>query len=72
MEYWQLSNAMYAMSCMLTAYAEINGMTAENMQRQALGQSMAYTEKDFNGALHRNSADWNSIVTQMQGGSIGV
>lgn len=23
------------------------GMMAENMQRQALGESMAYTEKDF-------------------------
>jgi len=29
------------------------GMQAENMQRQALGESMAYTEEDFQ-RLHRN------------------
>lgn len=32
---------------MLQAEIEMNGMIAENKQREALGQSMAYTERDF-------------------------
>ena len=31
----------------LAANARVKGMVAENMQRQALGQSMAYTSSDF-------------------------
>lgn len=33
---------------------EAMGMMAENMQRQALDQSMAYTEKDFRDLLTPN------------------
>lgn len=33
---------------MLAEYARIEGMKAENMQRQALGESMAYGEAAFN------------------------
>lgn len=33
---------------MLAAYARIEGMKAENLQRQALGESMAYGEDAFN------------------------
>ena len=32
---------------MLQAEIEMNGMIAENKQREALGQSMAYSEQDF-------------------------
>lgn len=32
---------------LLVAEIEMNGMIAENKQREALGQSMAYTEQDF-------------------------
>lgn len=31
--------------------AEVAGMVAENKQREALGQSMAYTESDFLKAM---------------------
>lgn len=31
----------------LAAQARVAGMTAENQQREALGQSMAYTSHDF-------------------------
>lgn len=34
-------------SLVLAAYVEALGMQAENMQRSALGESMAYTESDF-------------------------
>mgnify|MGYP000932374932 CR=1 FL=1 len=32
-------------------YAEISGMNAENMQRQVLSQSMAYTEEQYFNVL---------------------
>ena len=31
----------------LAAHARVQGMAAENAQREALGQSMAYTADDF-------------------------
>ena len=37
------AGAEYGRQVLITAM----GMQAENMQRQALGQSMAYTEEDF-------------------------
>jgi hypothetical protein len=36
----------------LAANARILGMQAENMQRQAVGQSMAFVEKDFACEAH--------------------
>lgn len=38
------------LQCLVTisaANARVAGMTAENTQRQVLGQSMAYTDSDF-------------------------
>ena len=52
-----------AQCSMLSAYAEIQGMIAENKQRELLGQSMAYDEKAFEEAMARNGAHWNQIVT---------
>jgi hypothetical protein len=36
-----------ALALIAAEQARIAGMTAENMQRQAVGSSMAYTEQDF-------------------------
>lgn len=35
------------LALILAVQAEIEGMKAENMQRQILGHSMAYSENDF-------------------------
>ena len=40
-----LGHSKFAM--VLAAHARVAGMTAENQQREALGQSMAYTAADF-------------------------
>lgn len=40
-----LGHGKYAL--VLAAQARVAGMTAENPQREALGQSMAYTSHDF-------------------------
>ena len=37
----------YALALIAAAQARIAGMTAENMQRQAVGSSMAYDEAAF-------------------------
>lgn len=39
--------AVKRLALVLATQAEIEGMKAENMQRQAQGDSMAFTEKDF-------------------------
>jgi hypothetical protein len=38
---------LYFQMRMLQAEIEMNGMIAENKQRECLEQSMAYTEEDF-------------------------
>jgi hypothetical protein len=38
---------------LIQAEIEMNGMVAENKQREVLGQSMAYTEKDFIGLIDK-------------------
>jgi len=43
---------MYCYGMMLAEQGIIEAMKAENMQREALGQSMAYTEKDFYGCIN--------------------
>lgn len=40
-----LGHSKFAM--VLAAHARVQGMVAENHQREALGQSMAYTAADF-------------------------
>lgn len=40
-----LGHSKFAM--VLAAHARVQGMVAENHQREALGQSMAYTSHDF-------------------------
>lgn len=44
------------------AVAEIAGMEADNMQRQALGQSMAWTKADFEQIPYRYGIDQNSVL----------
>lgn len=59
----QMRRITLAQCAMLSAYAEIQAMIAENKQREALGQSMAYDESAFLEVMARNGANWNDIVT---------
>ncbi len=56
-----------AQCAMLSAYAEIQGMIAANSEREAAGLSLAYDEKAFNEVMTRNGAQWNEIVTLVNG-----
>ena len=42
-----MDNLLYFKMQLLQAEIAMNGMIAENKQREAEGASMAYTEKDF-------------------------
>ena len=44
-EAWLLANE----ASLLRIQCTLAGMTAENIQRQILGHSLAYSEKDFEG-----------------------
>jgi hypothetical protein len=48
------------------AIAEIEGMKAENMQREAVGNSMAYTEESFLKVIDENRLGHNDVVADLQ------
>ena len=58
--------AAYIMAQAACANAEVAGMTAENMQRAALGQSMAYDESAFVAVIENYSIHHNSVVEWMR------
>ena len=47
------------------ALIKMEAMKAENMQRQILGQSMAYNEKDFTGLIDKYGIHHNGVLTQL-------
>lgn len=49
------------------AQIEAHGMVAENMQRKALGQPMAYDLNAFAAVITKYGIDHNSVVTFMRG-----
>lgn len=54
--------AAYVMGQAACLIAEVLGMHAENMQREHRGESMAYTEKDFDNAIGRSGCHHNSTI----------
>lgn len=46
---------------LLQAEIEMNGMIVENKQREHLGQSMAYTEKDFTALIEKHQIHHNAF-----------
>lgn len=56
-------NSALLISQSVCAMIEAMGMQAENKQREALGQSMAYAEKDFQAIIERSVIGWNAAIT---------
>jgi len=52
---------LYFQMNMLQAEIEMNGMVAENKQREILGQSMAYAKKDFSDLIEKHSIYHNAF-----------
>ena len=61
-----ISNAAFLQSQAACAMAESAAMTAENMQRQHLGQSMAYVEKDFMDRIDKYGIGHNAALTTLR------
>ena len=59
--------AAYIISQSAAAHIKALGMQAENMQREALGQSMAYDEAAFDNLIQEHGLDHNSVVSVLRG-----
>lgn len=60
-----IRQAVYVFSQSICALAEIEGMKAANMQRQATGDSMAYNDADFVKVLERYEVGDNSVTARL-------
>ena len=58
--------AAYITAQAACAIAEIEGMKAENMQREALGQSMAYVFDDFFAITEKYPIHHNAVIEWMR------
>ena len=54
-------DVIYFQMNMLQAEIEMNGMIAENKQREVLGNSMAYTHEDFMKLIEKYSIYHNAF-----------
>lgn len=58
--------AAYTMAQAACALAEIEGMKAENMQRELRGESMAYVFDDFFAITEKYPIHHNAVVAWMR------
>lgn len=63
-------NLVYIRGMLLQAEIRMQGMVAENMQRELLGQSMAYTGVDFEKLIEEFGIYHNGLVTGLANGRI--
>ncbi len=54
---------IYQQTKIAQALIESFGMIAENMQRQVLGESMAYTYKDFDNLINKHGIHHNAVLS---------
>lgn len=61
------NQTVYFQMNMLQMEAKMHGMIAENKQREALNQSMAYTETDFNSLAEEFGVYHNAFPCYKEG-----
>lgn len=61
--------AAYVFAQTVCALAEIEGMKAENMQRQFKGEAMAYDEAAFVGVIDKYGIHHNGVIECFCGGA---
>ena len=65
---WRIEDALrqhdYAISMAVLTYAQIEGMKAENKQRELNGESMAYGYKEFEQVACDNQMTHNDSITR--------
>lgn len=63
---WDFKNAIYVFGMAVNCMVRALGMHAENMQREALGQSMAYGEDAFVALTEECGIHHNGILTTFE------
>jgi hypothetical protein len=61
------SKLLYFRMNMLQAEIEMNAMKAENKQRELLGESPAYTERDFMNLIEKHGIGENAFLVEVKG-----
>jgi hypothetical protein len=61
----QVNNQIYTFGMIVRGLIESMAMMSENMQRQQLGQSMAYNDADFIKVADDNMIHHNGILTNL-------
>jgi hypothetical protein len=64
----KLQNVAYVNSQIASAMIELEAMKAENMQREHMGQSMAWDESSFTSLIDKYQLGHNSVLTNLQNG----
>lgn len=63
---WRIEDALrqhdYLISMAMLTYTQIEGMKAENKQREAQGKSIAYTYEDFEKVAIENGMNHNDSI----------
>ena len=62
-----IARITYVQGRIAAANIEMQAMVAENNQRLILGQSMAYTDKDFMDLIDEYSLGYNALLTEIYG-----
>ena len=58
---------IYVRGILLQAEIRMNGMIAENKQREVLGQSMAHDENAFTALIDEFGLTHNALITEICG-----
>lgn len=66
MEAHNLAQFVYAMGMQLQAYIEVQGMIAENKQRELNGEALAYDNAAFQDVILEHGIHHNALVEMMQ------
>jgi hypothetical protein len=61
------SRAAFLFSQSVCVLTRTLGMMSENMQREHLGQSMAYQQDAFEKVLQEGGIEWNDALTTLRG-----
>lgn len=63
----KLVNASIVNAAVACANTRVAGMVAENKAREIAGQSLAYTENDFNDVILKEGIHWNAVCQTLRG-----
>lgn len=62
-----IQTAAYVFAASVRVLAYVEGMKAENMQRQHRGEGMAYTDADFGKVIEDEGIGINDIIQMFRG-----